>query len=291
MPRTKSILRYPGGKTQLYQFVKHTIENNALTETIYCEPFCGGAGTAMSLLLSGDVSSIILNDFDIAIYSVWYAILNETERFVDRTKEIAISMDEWHRQQKVYTDAQTNSLQEYDFNLAFATFFLNRTNRAGILTGGPIGGYEQKSNYTLDCRFNKNVLISKIQNIAKMKDSIRLYHLDAKDLIHQVLLHEDQKRLFVYFDPPYYKEGKHLYKSFFDDTAHVQLATAIQEMNQFKWIATYDNNNRIRQIYEGYTIQEYKIQYSANKTRTETELLFHSPTTTAESFNTVKFLK
>lgn len=291
MPTTLSPLRYPGGKTQLYKFVKHTIENNELTNIIYCEPFCGGSGIAMSLLLSHDVDAVILNDFDIAIYSVWYAILNETAKLTKQIRETSITMDEWHRQQQVYMDAQINNLQEYNFNLAFATLFLNRTNRSGIVTGGPIGGYDQDSKYSLDCRFNKNVLISKIEDIAKMKDSIRLYHLDAKDLINQVLMQEDRRNLFVYFDPPYYKEGQHLYKNFFDDAAHVQLAEAIQEMDEYKWITTYDNEDRIKKIYKDYEIHEYRIQYSANKTRKEIELLFHSPVTKINSYDKVKFSK
>lgn len=289
MPRTKSILRYPGGKTQLYQFVKHTMEHNALTDVIYCEPFCGGAGTALALLLSEDISSVILNDFDIAIYSIWYAILNETERFINRIKEVNINIEEWHRQRQIYTEAQENNQPEYDFNLAFATFFLNRTNRAGIITGGPIGGYAQNSKYPLGCRLNKTDLIAKIRNIADHGNAIRLYHLDANALINQVLLQEDSQRLFVYFDPPYYKEGKHLYKNFFDDAAHVQLSNSIRAMNNYHWIATYDDEERIKEIYEDYDIHEYNIQYSANKTRTEVELLFHSPITLVESFDKVRF--
>lgn len=284
-----SPLRYPGGKTQLYGFVKHTIENNNLTNTIYCEPFSGGAGLAINLLLSNDVHSIILNDFDTTIYSVWYAIINDTNSLIKKIEDTSLSIDEWRIQKNIYSHNIANNIQNYDFNLAFATFFLNRTNRAGIISGGPIGGYNQESKYDLGCRFNKSKLIKKIQKIAEQRNRIQLYHLDASDLINNILIHQDQTQLFTYFDPPYYRQGKRLYKNFFDDDKHLQLSNAMRLMDDFKWITTYDNEPRIRDIYNDRTIYEYKLQYSANKPRKETELLFHSNTTIIEPYASVQF--
>ncbi|WP_295356994.1 MULTISPECIES: DNA adenine methylase [Bacteria][Archaea] len=288
MPTTLSPLRYPGGKTQLNSFVEHTIKMNQLNNAVYCEPFSGGAGVAISLLLNKKAKSIILNDIDIAIYSFWYAIIHESERFIKAVQDITIDMTEWKKQKLVYENAQENNIQEYSFELAFATFFLNRTNRSGIITGGPIGGNNQQSNYKLDCRFKKNSLIRKIRKISEAGNLIRLYHLDAKELISNILIHENTNELFVYFDPPYYKQGKHLYKDFYDDNEHVLLSDAIRKMDDYHWIATYDNAKRIKDIYNDRVIQEYQIQYSANKARKEIELIFHSPLTTIESYGNVK---
>ncbi|NLH44930.1 MAG: DNA adenine methylase [Acholeplasmataceae bacterium] len=287
MPRTFSPLRYPGGKTQLYEFINHTINLNNLNNVSYCEAFCGGSGAAISLLLSQNIESIILNDYDKAIYSFWYAILHDTEDFIAKINDIPISMDSWHEQKNIYLTISHAPNQEYSFDLAFATFFLNRTNRAGIITGGPIGGYAQESQYDLGCRFNKQDLINKIKNIASQRDRIRLYNLDAVDLINTILINENQNELFVYFDPPYYKQGKKLYKNFFDDEKHVQLSEAIRLMDDFKWIATYDNEDRIREIYDDRHIFEYRLQYSARRTRKEKELLFHSNVTEVESYGKV----
>lgn len=289
MPASMSPLRYPGGKIKLYNFVKHTMEINGLTNTTYCEPFSGGAGLAITLLLSNDVQTIILNDFDIAIYSVWYAIINDSERLISKIKSSPLTVDEWHIQKNIYKQALNNNLQEYNFDLAFSTFFLNRTNRAGIITGGPIGGYAQQSTYKLGCRFNKENIIRKIRKIAEQRGRIHLYNLDAVDLINNVLLNQEPTQLFIYFDPPYYKQGKRLYQNFFNDEKHLQLSGTIRQMDHFKWIATYDNESRIRDIYEDRTIYEYKLQYSANKPRKETELLFHSNDTIIESYDTVRF--
>lgn len=52
MPSTKTPLRYPGGKSQLTNFIYNTMKINDMEDTVFCEPFAGGAGVAMSLLLS-----------------------------------------------------------------------------------------------------------------------------------------------------------------------------------------------------------------------------------------------
>lgn len=148
MPVTKSVLRYPGGKTQMTAYVEYIIKKQHLSSPIYCEPFSGGAGVSIALLLSNTVDTIILNDYDPSIYSVWYAVLNEPQRLSETILNIPITIDEWYRQKDIYT--ALNEIREYNFDLAVSTLFLNRTNRAGIITGGPIGGYEQQSPYTLD---------------------------------------------------------------------------------------------------------------------------------------------
>lgn len=98
--------------------------------------------------------------------------------------------------------SELKDIPVYDFRLAVSALFLNRTNRGGIITGGPIGGHEQKSKYSLDCRFNKVGIVKKIRAIAGQSHRIRLYMLDAKDLINDVLLRENPDQLFTFFDPP-----------------------------------------------------------------------------------------
>lgn len=287
MPHTHTPLRYPGGKTSLAKFVQHTIEINDIDSPIYCEPFCGGAGVAMDLLLKHKVDSIILNDFDICIYSVWNAILNDTESFLQMLHDTPVSIDTWHEQHRIYEGLK--NFDEYSFDLAFATFFLNRTNISGIITGGPIGGLRQSGNYKLNCRYNKKSLEKKILRIASERNHIALYHMDATDLIHEVLVHQAPKRLFVFFDPPYYQQGKNLYKNSFQDTEHVILSHAIREMKAFKWILTYDNHRRIQEIYHDMMPKQYILKYMANKKRDELELFLHSPETCIESHDKVVF--
>ena len=285
MPRTKSILRYPGGKTQLSKFVDNLIQINDLELPICCEPFSGGSGISMDLLLNNKVDSIILNDYDPAIYSTWYSVLHESERLIEEISNCNISIDEWYIQKSIYN--QHKDIPVYNFDLAFATLFLNRTNRAGIITGGPIGGYKQNSRYLIDCRFNKVDIINKIQKIAEQRHRIELYHYDGKELIQHVLLNHNPTQLFTFFDPPYYKQGAQLYKNSFNHDDHIALYNAIREMDNYHWITTYDRADEIRTIYQDLPAHSYGLQYSARIPRREQEYLFASPITMLESYDKV----
>lgn len=287
MPVTKSPLRYPGGKTQLSNFVEHLLEINNISRAIYCEPFSGGAGVAIELLLANKVNGIILNDFDIGIYSIWKAILEDTDAFVKMIEETPITIEEWHKQKQIHFDRQPT--RSYSIELAFATYFLNRTNRSGIVLGGPIGGYTQEAKDKIDCRFIKTKLISKIKAIADCKNDIQLYNLDASALIGDVLKKESNENLFTFFDPPYYKQGQSLYTNFFEDQDHEFLSNNIKSMEDYYWITTYDYHPRIAEIYQGVTQKEYYLRYSANRVRKEKEYLFHNEKTKVESWDKVVF--
>ena len=288
MPRTKSILRYPGGKTQLSKFVSNLISINKIKNPIYCEPFSGASGVSMELLLTNKVNSVILNDLDPSIYSIWFAILHDTDKLIDVVQSMHITMDEWYHHKDIYS--KLKDIPVYDFRLAVSALFLNRTNRGGIITGGPIGGHEQKSKYSLDCRFNKASIVKKIYAIAEQRHRIRLYMSDAKDLINDVLLQENPEQLFTFFDPPYYKQGQALYKNAFNHEDHVALAASIKTMDEYKWITTYDKYPEIQSIYSEYRLFTYKLRYSVNQFRKANEYLFASPATKLKSFDKVKLI-
>ena len=274
MPRTYSPLRYPGGKTQLSRFVMQLLELNKLDNIVYAEPFAGGFGAGLDLLFNNKVKSVIINDYDIAIYSIWYAILHEAKRLIEDIKKTEINIGEWNKQKAIYN--QVLEEKKYSYELAFATYFLNRTNRSGIITGGPIGGKNQSSRYKLDCRFNKNDLIDKIIKISKYKDRIQLYNLEANVLIEKIILNYRPNEIFVFFDPPYYEQGKNLYTNFFNHADHVKLQKTINCLSDYYWILTYDNREEIISIYNNYDKYLYSINYYASNVRKAKEILIHS---------------
>ena len=288
MPVTKSPLRYPGGKTQLSLFVKHLLAINGIDQGVYCEPFSGGAGVAIELLLSNSVSKIILNDIDLGVYSTWRSIVEDKDALISRITDVSVTLDEWKRQKQIY-DNQIKS-DDYSLDLGFATLFLNRTNHSGIIGGRPIGGLKQDSKYLLDCRFNKKAIIQKIESINALKSRIELYRLDANELIHEVLMHQDPDKLFVFIDPPYYRNSSRLYTNFFKDTDHLQLKESIVMLNNYYWITTYDYEQDIARMYDGIPRLQYKIRYSVNRVRKENEYLFHNERTIVESFDNVVFI-
>lgn len=285
MPRTYSPLRYPGGKTQLSKFLIEILKYNNLENVIYAEPFSGGFGVGLELLFNGKVRKVLINDYDISIYSIWYAILNETERFIQSIMMTDITIEEREKQKEIYDKLKES--KTYSFDLAFASFFLNRANVSGIIKGGPIGGINQDGKYKLDCRFNKKNLIKKLKDISSWKHNIELYNFEANIFIDRVLLQHSPEEIFIFFDPPYYNQGKNLYTNFFEHNDHVELKKKIDNLKGYYWILTYDYHEEILDIYSNYNKYLYKINYSANKVRKANELLIYSKYTSIKSFDRI----
>lgn len=248
-------LRYPGGKTKLYAFMKELIEQNFDKKPIYVEPFAGGCGLALKLLKNGIVERIIINDNDNAIYCFWHSVLHNKNKFVSMIEESSFSIEEWKYQKKIYMNQKEyNKLQ-----IGFATFYLNRCNRSGIIMAGPIGGKNQNGKYKMDCRFNKRKLIEIINEIYKLRKLIKLHHVDATTFIKYIDKKYDD--LFIYLDPPYVKKGKDLYKNHFIEKDHIRLAKAIFLLKN-KWFVTYDDSELIERIYGDLHQEKFFLRYT-----------------------------
>jgi len=246
MPGKKaySPLRYPGGKACLSNFISDIASINNLNGGTYLELYAGGAGAALNLLFNNTFSNIHINDYDYHIYSMWYSILNHTNAFIKKIKEIDININEWHNQQDIY---KLNDKADI-VDLGFATFFLNRTNRSGIIfKAGPIGGIGQTGNYKMDVRFNKSDLIKRIEKISEYRQQIQLTNSDALDIIRNINnYHNRTDNLLTYLDPPYFQKGKLLYLNNYEFLDHQNLAEAVIELNEIKWLISYDNVQEIK---------------------------------------------
>lgn len=263
-----SPLRYPGGKGKLAPFMGLMIKKMNIQGGTYIEPFAGGAGVALMLLMEGHADNIVINDYDKAIYSVWRAIVNEPENLVDRIMQTPVNIDEWKKQKEIYMVQN----RKYSLDLAFATFFLNRTNRSGILKGGPIGGFEQNGNYGIDARYNADKLVERIRAIAEYKKHIKVYNKEIVSFIVNVLPDYGQNSL-TYFDPPYFNKGPELYKNFFDKQDHAKIAQLILDRVPGNWIITYDDTPEIIELYGQQCIRRYDLNYSVANTGKSSEVI------------------
>lgn len=263
-----SPLRYPGGKGKLAPFMGFMLEKMNIKNGTYVEPFAGGAGVALMLLLEGYVDNIVINDYDKAIYSVWRAIITEPENLIDRITQTDVSVQEWGKQKEIYTTDNT----KYSLDLAFATFYLNRTNRSGILKGGPIGGTNQTGNYKINARYNKEELIKRIRKIAAKKSNIKVYNKEVVSFIERILPAYGKDTL-VYFDPPYYNKGHELYKNFFDKKDHAKIADLILNYVDSNWIITYDDTPEIIKLYRNQCLRRFDLNYSVANTGKSSEII------------------
>lgn len=263
-------LRYPGGKSKLADFMKEVFRLNDLAGGHYVEPYAGGAGIALHLLFSEYASHAHINDLSRSVYSFWFAVLNDTENLCRLIRNTPVNMKHWRKQKAIQEESSKNTTLE----LGFSTFFLNRTNRSGILTGGVIGGNKQDGDWLIDARYKKSDLISRIEKIARFRDKITLYNKDATEIIIQVVPKLPEKSL-VYLDPPYYSKGQGLYKNEYEHEDHIAIAKLIRKM-QRKWIVSYDNTAEIRKMYDKFRKLTFKLNYSANAKYKGSEIIFFS---------------
>ena len=251
-----SPLRYPGGKYKISKLVALLIGKSDVPCRTYVEPFAGGAGVALDLLFSGYVERIVINDSDKAIYSIWRAITTENAQFIDKMMDTNVTIDEWQRQREIYYTEN----KRYSLDFAFSAFFLNRTNHSGILSAGPIGGQEQ-NDWKLDVRFVKDKLARQILRIGERKGDIKVFNRDVMTFIRNKLQRMGRDA-FVYFDPPYYKKGRKLYKNFFTPELHKALHDSISVNVPQDWIVSYDDVAEIREIYDDFPSRSFSLDYS-----------------------------
>jgi DNA adenine methylase len=271
MPIATSPLRYPGGKTCLLEPVSRIIRLNKLKHGHYAEPYAGGCGLALALLYGGYVSDIHINDVDRSIWAFWYVVLNHTEDFIKLMERTPVTLKEWHRRREMQRDLEgLNHLE-----IAFTAFFLNRTNRSGIIkNAGVIGGLAQNGEYKIDCRFSKEELARRIRRVRKYRDRIHLHRKDALDFIAHVE-NNLPNQTFLCIDPPYFNKGSSLYTSFYQPEDHVLVAKKILKLNH-PWIITYDFCDEIRKLYTARRQFEISLNYSAQVKRVGSELLIAS---------------
>lgn len=267
---TYSPLRYPGGKSRLRRFIRDLIHTNDLTGGHYVEPFAGGAGLAWDLLIENLVGEVTLNDIDPAICAFWRSVFEFTDELCARVEDAPVTLDQWHRQKAIHSMQRNVTLIE----LGFATFFLNRTNRSGIISGGVIGGKAQRGSLKLDARFNKKDLVARIQRLAGFKDRVSVFQLDAIDFISSMTQSLPLKAL-IFIDPPYLGRGADLYMNPYSRSEHFRLAEVINTQIQQPWVVAYDNVEEVREMYGSSRLLAYDMSYSAHSRYVGSEVVVH----------------
>ncbi|HNY77888.1 MAG: DNA adenine methylase [Sedimentisphaerales bacterium] len=273
MAEPYSPLRYPGGKAKLAEFLVAVLRCNRLHQPHYVEPYAGGAGAALRLLFEEYVEGITINDADPRIRCFWQAVTKYNDAFLALIEDVEVTVEEWRQQRMIYEKRDLRRILQ----LGFATFFLNRTARSGIIhNGGPIGGYDQSGNFKIDARFNRGQLIRRIQRIGAYSDRIRVSGDDGLALLKKLNHSPTQaKQTFVYLDPPYYAKGPELYLNRFTHDQHARLAAYLSTPKNFPWILTYDNVPAVRSLYVRFPQICFSLSYSAYGRREGQELLIH----------------
>jgi DNA adenine methylase len=222
--------------------------------TRYVEPFAGGAGVGLSLLYNEYVDEIVLNDLDEGVAAFWRAVFEYPDELTSLVRSCRPSVDEWHVQHNRYMTKAGSDLE-----LGFATFFLNRTNRSGILDGRPIGGFDQSGKWGIDARFNREELAARIQRIARYATRVTVCEEDGIALARRCL---KDRQTFIYADPPYLNKSDDLYLNALTWDDHFRLAGFLRQGDC--WFLTYDDDPRVPGVlYEGHRCAVFDIAHTA----------------------------
>ena len=263
-------LRYPGGKAQFAPFISKVMAVNDLSGGHYLEPYAGGAGVALDLLFHGHASHVHINDLDPAIHSFWAAVTRHPDEILKLLEDTPVTMDQWFKWRAILRGEVKTSLVEQ----GFATLFVNRTNRSGILKAGVIGGLAQSGSYKLDARFNKEVLASRVRKIAKHAGQITVHCEDALSLLQRCKKLLPKKSL-IYLDPPYYVKGQGLYRNFYKHADHLKISKALQSSRfTLPWVVSYDNAAEICEMYQFRKGFAYDLNYTAQQRYVGNEIMF-----------------
>lgn len=266
---TASPLRYPGGKAPLAGFFADLIQELRIEAPVYVEPFAGGVGAGLALLRDELIERLVINDIDGAVYCFWNSVVYRTDEFLGLVADTPLTLDEWRRQRAIYKLGDERDSLE----LGFAFFYLNRTNRSGVLNAGVIGGNAQSGNYKIDARFNRDELIRRIANIGAKRNQISVTDYDGRRVVRE---HATNPNVFLYSDPPYVDMGGSLYLNSFTDRDHAELADDINSAATANWVLTYDAVPLIRRLYADRYVREYELNYSAHRAGKAREILVAS---------------
>ena len=78
MKKTYTPLRYPGGKNNLAKQFESICKINNIN--MYIEPYAGGCGVGIYLLVNKIINKVVINDIDPLIHSFWYSVLKHNKK-------------------------------------------------------------------------------------------------------------------------------------------------------------------------------------------------------------------
>lgn len=238
-----SPLRYPGGKARIAELIAENLDAEHVGTFVEC--FAGGAAVGLALLDAGMVDRLVLNDTDEGVYAFWSELIEHPDSLI-RHLEHPADRSKYFTAKTVLEDAARYPQAD----VAWAELLCNRLSFSGVTTGGMLGG-KDGSDEALFSRYTPKTLIRRIERIGRMADRITVSCKDAAELIADQAFWTKNATLFV--DPPYVGAGKRLYRKYYKDVDHRELAWLLQLLNRefpsTKIIITYDDCELIRSLY------------------------------------------
>lgn len=256
-----SMLRYPGSKAKLHHFILGFFPEDVMLDlwrqpiNVYCEPFFGSGAIAWKFLpyIAGRGTSVVINDMDPGISALWKSVRDAPRDLVALVTPFKPSPEKFYEFKAADGDISIDPVK-----LGFQKLALHQMSYSGLgfMSGGPLGGREQRSEYNTSCRWNPVRLHKFIIRYHKLMASFRRFDILCGDFA--AALDKVPAKGFVYLDPPYFVRGAELYRHSFSGD-HQRLANVLRE-KRFRWALSYDDCQDIRSLYEGWaTIRSFNM--------------------------------
>lgn len=257
---TLTPFRYPGAKNKLLPVIMAHISEMMPGHDSFCDAFVGGGSVLLEVAKTYPKIQLYANDKDYWVYCFWSVVAGSDFKKLTELLtllEVRPTLDLFYKlKQEQTTD---------EIRCAYKAIFFNRTTFSGIFKSGPIGGKEQKSAYTVDCRFNSDKLKKKI--LACHKLLVGRTIVSNQDINSYNIITNTEYP--VYLDPPYYVKGEALYTEFMKADEHIVLSMNLNK--RLNWVLSYDDCSEIRDLYKNKHIIDLNARYCINGSKSKWE--------------------
>jgi DNA adenine methylase len=261
-----TFFRYPGGKSKFRKQIKEHVIFDKHIE--YREVFFGGGSIGLDLEYA--TNNAWINDFDKGLYCLWKSVKKHPDKLIYKIETFVPSVNYFDKFKKSLNEISITPKNDDDIvEIGFQKLAIHQISYSGLgtMSGGPLGGRDQKSDYKIDCRWSPVYLAKNIRRISSLLQNTKITCVDYSELIL-----DTSKQAFVYLDPPYYEKGSQLYQHSFNEEQHKTLASLLKE-TPHQWLLSYDDCQFIRNLYDWAEIITIEANYSIAKATKKTELL------------------
>ena len=235
---TLSPFRYPGAKNKLLPILMLDIKPLVQDHDVFIDAFVGGGSVLLEVASQFPTAKLYANDSDYWVYSFWRVVSGEDSIEFEELLDMVAQKPTLD----LFYALRSETYQDH-VRCAYKAIFFNRTTFSGIFRSGPIGGRNQTSRYTVDCRYNPKALRSKIINCRNILNG-RLEISNQNYADYAPLTSGNDP---IYIDPPYYLAGDSLYTSKMSDQDHFDLSILLY--NRDNWVLSYDDCPEVRELY------------------------------------------
>jgi DNA adenine methylase len=248
----QSPFRYPGSKNKLLPILMDHIDKTLIDQNSFTDVFVGGGSVLLEVANKYPDIRLYANDKDYWVYCFWKVVSDiDSLPYFDLLKLI----DEQPTLEQFYKLREEKTTDEV--RCAYKAIYFNRTTFSGIFYSGPIGGKDQKSAYTIDCRYNSKKLRTKIARCRELLWGRTT--VTNKHFVDLPQMYDDEPK---YLDPPYYQKGDALYIEKMSPGDHFDLSVLLYQRKN--WVLSYDDCPDVRDLYEGHEIIDLAARYCIN---------------------------